>query len=119
MRVYAFESDKKGFMELENTLEAEQKFVGGLIEVVAITEHIDLVLNEEGLLLDLEPMVSLKLGENRSIVIVGNCFVCRHNRRGEFESLRDEDITVIEERLTHLDSPAKKLLGMLAAIQFA
>ena len=34
--------------EIENTLEAKQKFVGGYIEVVNLTDEIDLVLNDEG-----------------------------------------------------------------------
>ena len=48
MKVYGFTKDNQGVMEIENTLEAEQRFVGGLIECTALTEDIDLVCNEEG-----------------------------------------------------------------------
>ena len=51
MKVYGFTKDNQGVMEIENTLEAEQKFVGGLIECTALTEDIDLVCNEEGWLI--------------------------------------------------------------------
>lgn len=30
MKVYGFTKDNQGVMEIENTVEAEQKFVGGL-----------------------------------------------------------------------------------------
>ena len=43
MKIYGYTKEKQGFMEIENTLEAEQKFVGGLIECTALTEEIDLV----------------------------------------------------------------------------
>ncbi len=49
MKVYGFTKDNHGVMGIENTLEAEQKFVGGLIECTALTEDIELVCNEEGL----------------------------------------------------------------------
>lgn len=34
--------------EIENSLEAKQKFVDGHIQVVGLTDEIDLVLNDEG-----------------------------------------------------------------------
>lgn len=60
MKIYGYTKEKQGFMEIENTLEAEQKFVGGLIECTALTEEIDLVCNEEGWLIDLEPRVIIR-----------------------------------------------------------
>lgn len=48
MKVYGFTKDNQGVMEIENNLQAEQQFVGGLIECTALTEDIDLVCNEEG-----------------------------------------------------------------------
>lgn len=60
MKVYGFTKDNHGVMEIENTLEAEQKFVGGLIECTALTEDIDLVCNEEGWVIGLEPRVAIK-----------------------------------------------------------
>lgn len=60
MKIYGYTKEKQGFMEIENTLEAEQEFVGGLIECTALTEDIDLVCNEEGWLIGLEPRVAIK-----------------------------------------------------------
>ena len=54
MRVYGFKKDEQGFMDIENTLQAEQEFVGGLIECTVLTEEIDLVCNDEGWLIGLE-----------------------------------------------------------------
>ena len=57
MKVYGYTKDKQGIMEIENSLKAEQAFVGGLIECTALTEEIDLICNEEGWLIGLEPRV--------------------------------------------------------------
>ena len=113
MKVLAFIGDTMCFHEIENTLEAEQKFVGGLIEAVAITEEIDLICNEEFLLQGLEPRVAIDNGDYPPTIICGDCFICRHNRRGKFESIRDEDIKAIQEKVIHLDTEFAKLLGVL------
>lgn len=113
MKVLAFIGDTMCFHEIENTLEAEQKFVGGLIEAVAITEEIDLICNEEFLLQGLEPRVAIDNGEYPPTIICGDCFICRHNRKGEFESIKDTDIPIIAKRVIHLDTEFAKLLGVL------
>lgn len=113
MKVLAFIGDMMCFHEIENTLEAEQKFVGGLIEAVAITEEIDLICNEEFLLQGLEPRVAIDNGDYPPTIICGDCFICRHNRKGEFESIKDPDIPTIAKRVIHLDTEFAKLLGVL------
>lgn len=90
-------------MEIKNSLEAEQAFVGGLIDVYAITDSLDLVLNDEGLINGLEPRVVVLgegVGEAKGIrelreIIHGNCFVCRHDDEGNFLSIREEDVETI------------------------
>lgn len=72
MLIYGYAKEKQGFMEIENTLEAKQKFVGGLIEGTALTEDIDLICNEEGWLIGLEPRVALP---EVKTVIAGDCFI--------------------------------------------
>ena len=62
MKVYGFKHDEQSIMEIENTLEAEQAFVGGLIDVYALTDDLDIVLNDEGLINGLEPR-AVVLGE--------------------------------------------------------
>ena len=104
MKVYGFKNDEQGIMELKNTLEAEQAFVGGLIDVYALSDDLDIVLNDEGLINGLEPRVVV-LGEGaveskkqRKIkeIIYGDCFVCRHDNDGNFVSIREEDIKTIQ-----------------------
>ena len=103
VKVYGFKNGKQGIMEIENTLEAEQSFVGVLIDVYAITDNLDIVLNDEGLINGLEPR-AVVLGEGtdeakkqRKIkeIIHGNCFVCRHDNDGNFVSIREEDVDTI------------------------
>lgn len=103
VKVYGFKNGKQGIMEIENTLEAEQSFVGGLIDVYAITDNLDIVLNDEGLINGLEPR-AVVLGEGtdeakkqRKIkeIIHGDCFVYRHDEEGNFLSIREEDVETV------------------------
>lgn len=103
VKVYGFKNDEQGIMELKNTLEAEQAFVGGLIDVYSITDDLDVVFNDEGLINGLKPRVVI-LGESLSEevgirelreIIHGNCFVCRHDNDGNFVSIREEDVDTI------------------------
>ncbi len=99
MRVYGYTKDNQGFMEIENSLQAEQKFVGGLIECTALTEDIDLVCNEEGLLLDLAPRIAIP--ESKTI-IAGDCFICRHDRQGNFQSIKESDLELIQSKVHYI-----------------
>lgn len=103
MRVYGFKKDEQGFMDIENTLQAEQEFVGGLIECTAITEEIDLVCNEEGWLIGLEPRVMISELET---IIAGDCFICRHDRQGNFKSIKDEDLELINSKVKPISEEA-------------
>ena len=103
MKIYGYTKEKQGFMEIENTLEAEQKFVGGLIECTALTEDIDLVCNEEGLLLDLGPRIAIP--ESKTI-IAGDCFICRHDRQGNFQSIKESDIDLINSKVKYITEEA-------------
>jgi hypothetical protein len=99
MKVYGFTEQEVGFMEIENGLESEQKFVGGLIELVGLTEELDLICNEEGKINGLPPQaVWLDDGELVDI-ICGNCFVCRHDDEGNFTDIRESDEESIRKLL--------------------
>ena len=77
MKVYGYTKDKQGIMEIENSLKAEQAFVGGLIECTALTEEIDLICNDEGKLLGLPLNRALRDEEGRIYdVIAGTFFLC-------------------------------------------
>ncbi len=96
MRVYGFKKDEQGFMDIENTLQAEQEFVGGLIECTVLTEEIDLVCNDEGWLIGLEPRVAIKEPQT---IIAGDCFICRHDRQGNFQSIKESDLELINSKV--------------------
>ena len=69
--------------EIENTLDALQKFVGGHIEVVSVGGEIIMICNEEGKLNGLE--YNFKLGND---FIVGNVL---------FVQAKDEDFTDLSD----------------------
>lgn len=81
-------------MEIDNTLEAKQKLVGGLIEVVPYKNDLLLICNEEGKITNLKP--NLKFDYD---YIVGDCFVVGDDyENGDFKSLAEDEIkTVIED----------------------
>lgn len=86
--------------EMENSLEAKQRFVDGHIQVVGLTDEIDLVLNDEGKL-DSLPLNRVWLGKDGNIldILVGNVLACRFDNEGDFTSILKSDILVILERL--------------------
>lgn len=99
MKVYGFTEEAVGIMEVENSLEAEQEFVGGYIEVYCIGNKLDVVCNDEGKINGLEYRVAHIEDGSIVEVIAGDCFVCRHNDEGEFVSIKDEDVEYIKEKL--------------------
>ena len=75
-------------MEIEDTLEAKQKLVEGLIEVVPYNEDLLLICNEEGKITNLKP--NLKFDYD---YITGNCFIVGDDFENEgFKSIRDDQI---------------------------
>lgn len=86
--------------EIENSLEAKQRFVDGYIQVIGLTNEIDLVLNDEGKLNGL-PLNRVWLGKDGTIldILVGNVLACRFDSEGDFTSILESDIPVILERL--------------------
>lgn len=86
--------------ELPNTLEAKQKFVGGLITVVGLTDELDVVANDEGKLEHLLPNRAwLDDKGNVLDILVGNLMVCRFDDEGNFTSIKESDVPVILKRL--------------------
>ena len=114
MLIYGFTEEKEGFMEIEDSLEAKQKFVGGYIEKTALTDRIDLICNEDGHRLNLTPrVIFLENGKAVNAIILGDCFVCRHDGRGNFVSIKKEDEKIIKEQLFYLNQEKLAILGML------
>lgn len=80
-------------MNIENTLEAKQKLVDGLIEVVRISDDILLVCNEEGKLENLQPNLMFDYD-----YIAGDCFFVGDDyNNGNFKSLTDEQIEEVKD----------------------
>lgn len=74
-------------LEIDNTLEALQKVVGGYIETVAVTTDVVAIVNEEGRILGLSPNVRLS-------GIVGDAFLVSVDG-DEFASIHDDVIAMI------------------------
>lgn len=99
----------KGYLaEVDNTLEAEQRYVNfdephGLITVVSINNDIDIIANDEGKLNNY-PINRFLVSDDGVVLdmLVGNIMCVRHNEEGEFTSIREEDIPVIESHLIPL-----------------
>lgn len=114
MLIYGFKKEKEGFMEIGDGLESMQMFVEGHIEKTALTDRIDLICNEDGMRLGLEPRVIFhENGKAVNAIIVGDCFVCRHDGKGNFESIRKEDENLIKEQLFYLNQEKLAILGLL------
>lgn len=72
--------------EIEDSLEARQKIVGGLIEVVELINGLDLVCYEEFLYFDFEPNIMVG-----GTVFYGTVFITKPDDKGYFVSLSDAD----------------------------
>lgn len=82
-------------MEIENTLEAKQKLVNGLIEVVPYKDDLLLICNEEGKIENLKP--NLKFDYD---YIAGNCFVVGDDyENGDFKSINSNQVEEIKNDL--------------------
>lgn len=99
----------KGYLaEVDNILEADQKYVNydephGLITVLSITDEIDVIANDEGKLKNY-PINRFVVDDMGGVydMLVGNLMCVRHNSEGEFTSIREEDIPVIEKHLVSI-----------------
>ena len=97
VRILYKEINKKPVvMEIDNTLEAKQKLVGGLIEFVSYQKDMLLVCNEEGKLRKM-PINCIFPAD----YIAGNFFVIGDDpKNGDFKSLTLEQIKRAKEDLT-------------------
>ena len=89
-------------------MEAEQAYVNynkphGLIAVVSITDEIDVICNDEGKLRNF-PINRFLISDDGVVLdmLVGNIMCVRHNSEGEFTSIKEDDIPIIESHLIPL-----------------
>jgi hypothetical protein len=99
-------------IEIEDTLEAKQKLVDGLIEVVPYIDDMLLICNEEGKILKMHPNLDFTYD-----YIAGNCFVIGDDfENAGFRSLTEEEIKKANDDLSkrmfkyntekiHIDKP--------------
>ncbi len=81
------------FEKITNTLEAKQKIVGGYIEVIRM-DGFDIIINEEGKLIDLEPNFGIYGGMD---YVAGTAIFAGVNyEKGEFKSLNEVQKTLIK-----------------------
>ena len=82
--------------EIEDTLEAKQKLVNGLIEVVPYIDDMLLICNEEGKILKMHPNLDFTYD-----YIAGNCFVIGDDfENSGFRSLTEEEIKKANDDLS-------------------
>lgn len=88
--------NEASFDYIDNTLEAKQKFVGGIIQAICFDceRNLDIVCNDDGKLLGL-PMNRAWVIDGKVVdVIVGDAIICRHEG-DEFCSIEEEDKEIV------------------------
>ena len=96
----------KGYIaEFVDTLEYLQEYVDGYIDVLSLNDEIDLVINDEGKIHNL-PTNRACIGDNGGVYdfICGNIICLRHDSDGNFDSILESDIPLIEKKLIPLMS---------------
>lgn len=106
MKVLTLINGKLKEQEIENTLESLQKIVDGWIEIPFLSERfaeeeIDIVINEEGKLIGLDPqIVVIDKSTFRPVeLVVGNCIFVSHDEEGNTVGLTDKQISIVREEL--------------------
>lgn len=99
LRVLYKEVGKRPVIKLiEDTLEAKQKLVGGLIEVVYYNDNTLLVCNDEGKNLNMLPNLVFDYD-----YIAGNCFLVGDDyERGGFRSLKMSEIQKLKKEINQI-----------------
>lgn len=90
--------------EISNDLATFQKLVGGYIEVIALSDRLMIICNENGKLEGLEDNRRFK-----NDIIVGNFFIAADGGDGDFTSLTDDEINMLYKKFEtpHFISPAE------------
>jgi hypothetical protein len=86
-------------IEYEDTLETLQGFVGGYIDYVTIGDGVDMIINDEGKIMGLEPNWVATFLWGQPDMIVGDVLVVGIGDEGENIALTNEQIAKIYERV--------------------
>ena len=92
LKMIKVEKNEIRVIEIEDKLENLQKEVGGYIECVDIFDHLTLICNEEGKILQLP--INLILSDRGKYIdaIAGDFLICGDDHKGNFISLTDNEI---------------------------
>lgn len=90
------------FQMMENELAAFQKIVGGHIEVVSLTDEIDVIVNEEGKIQGLSANRALIDDSNNVLDILVGDMVCVRHQESEFTDINVSDAEKINKYLKPL-----------------
>ena len=115
LRVVMVEPGKPAYeTEIENTLEAEQKAVGGYIEVVPLGNDKLLICNEEGKLSGMQG--NRRIGKD---IIAGPFFIVGNNG-DEFRSLTDKEVKESLKRFAETEDISQEEVenAMSAGVMF-
>ena len=104
IKVLVLKNNEFYVKEIDDTLQALQKEVNGHIEIPYISRRlvnngIDVIINDEGKLLDLEPQIIVQDNNKILDVIHGTCVFASHDEDGNTISLTDEQIEYVKEEL--------------------
>lgn len=104
IKVLVLKDNEFEVKEIENTLKALQKEVNGYIEIPYISRRlvnngIDLIINDEGKMLNLEPQIIVQDNNKTIDVIHGTCVFASHDEDGNTIGLTDEQIEYVKEEL--------------------
>lgn len=96
-------------LELPNTLEALQHHVEGYIEMPYLSKRlheldIDMVINDEGKLIGMEPTLAILQGHKVVEVICGPILFVSHDNRGNTISLNDTQIEYLKRTVFQAES---------------
>lgn len=124
MKVLVLENGMLEEKEIENTLESLQKIVGGWIEIPYIShrfreEVIDVIINEEGKMIGLEPQIAVINKDRNQIIdlIAGNCIFASHDKEGNTIGLTNEQIEIIKEELKY-EAMVSNMIVKVLFVQF-
>jgi hypothetical protein len=84
--------------DVPSGLDTMKKLVGGYLELVRVTDEIDMWINEEGKLLELPPNFVLDYKGRTVDIIAGDAFFASNNEEGDTVSLTNELVEEIKDR---------------------
>ena len=121
MKVLVLSSGELKVQEIGNELEDLQKIVDGYIEIPFLSkkffeeefeEEIDVIINEEGKLIDgMKPEIAIVNEKQGNIVdiIYGNCIFASHDEEGNTVGLNEKQVEIVKNELeTVIELMSKK-----------